>query len=126
MWSSPPATLQGWNPTSMGADEISSRARALHFSSLVFDTHADTWQRLFFEQFDLGQRDAEGCVDIPRLREGGVGAIFFALWVPVEITGRAATQRAWDLLHAVVKQIEIHGDNLALSTSSKEVLAART
>ena len=110
----------------MRADELTPRAREIHFSSIVFDAHADTAQRLFFDQFDLASRDAEGCVDIPRLREGGVGAIFFALWVPVEITGRAATRRAWDLLDAVVKQIEIHGDNLALSTSSKEVLAART
>jgi membrane dipeptidase len=109
----------------MRADELSARARAIHFSSLVFDTHADTPQRLFFDQFDLGNRDAEGCVDIPRLREGGVGAIFFAMWVPVEITGSAATQRARDLLNAVVKQIEIHGDDLALSTSSKEVRTAR-
>src|SRR6266851_1085192 len=109
----------------MCADEVSSRARAIHSSSLVFDTHADTAQRLFFDQLDLGERDTEGCIDIPRLREGGVGAVFFALWVPVEITGRAATQRARGLLDAVVKQIEIHGGPLALCVSSKEVMAAR-
>jgi membrane dipeptidase len=109
----------------MRTDELSPRAREIHFSSLVFDTHADTPQRLFFDQFDLASRDAEGCVDIPRLREGGVGAIFFALWVPVEITGVAATQRARDLLDATLKQIEIHGGDLALATSSKEVRAAR-
>lgn len=109
----------------MCADEISSRARQIHFSSLVFDAHADTPQRLFFDQFDLANRDAEGCVDIPRLREGGVGAIFFALWVPVEITGRAATQRARGLLDAVLKQIEIHSDALALCVSSKEVMSAQ-
>jgi membrane dipeptidase len=73
----------------------------------------------------LGRRDAEGCVDIPRLREGGVGAIFFALWVPVEITGAAATQRVRDLFEATLRQIEIHGGDLALCTSSKEVRAAR-
>jgi membrane dipeptidase len=109
----------------MCADEISSRARQIHFSSLMFDTHADTPQRLFFDQFDLARRDADGCVDIPRLREGGVGAVFFALWVPVEIAGGAATQRARDLLDATLKQIEIHGSDLALATSSKEVRAAR-
>jgi membrane dipeptidase len=109
----------------MRADELSPRAREIHFSSLVFDTHADTPQRFFFDQFDLGNRDAEGCVDIPRLREGGVGAIFFALWVPVEITGEAATRRARDLLAATLKQIEIHGGDMALCTSSKEVRAAR-
>jgi membrane dipeptidase len=109
----------------MRADELSSRAREIHFSSVVFDTHADTPQRLFFDQFDLGKRDTEGCVDIPRLREGGVGAIFFALWVPVEITGGAATRRAWDLLDAVVRQIEVHGGDLSLATSSEQVRAAR-
>jgi len=39
----------------------------------------------FFDHFDLAKRDLEGCVDIPRLLDGGVGAIFFALYVPVEI-----------------------------------------
>jgi membrane dipeptidase len=109
----------------MRADELSPRARQLHFSSLVFDTHADTPQRLFFDQFDLASRDLEGCVDIPRLREGGVGAVFFALWVPAEITGGAATRRARDLLDATLKQIEIHSTDLALATSSGEVRTAR-
>ena len=104
----------------MRADEISARARALHFSSLVFDTHADTPQRLFFDQFDLAHRDPEGCVDIPRLREGGVGAIFFALWVPVEIKGAAATRRARDLLAATVRQIQLHPGDLALAGSSRK------
>src|SRR5579872_3497135 len=109
----------------MRADELSAPARAIHFSSLVLDAHADTPQRLFFEQFDLAARDAEGCVDIPRLREGGVSAIFFALWVPVEVKGAAATQRARDLLAATLRQIEIHSDLLALAANSSEVRAAR-
>ena len=109
----------------MRADELSVPARAIHFTSLVLDAHADTPQRLFFEQFDLATRDAEGCVDIPRLREGGIGAIFFALWVPVEIKGAAATQRARDLLATTLRQTQIHSDKLALATNSREVLAAR-
>ncbi len=109
----------------MGVDDLSPRAREIHFSSLVFDAHADTPQRFFFDQFDLGHRDAEGCVDIPRLREGGVGAIFFALWVPVEIKGAAAKQRARELLAATLRQIEIHRGDLALCTRSREVRTAR-
>lgn len=109
----------------MTADGISDRARQLHFSSVVVDAHADTPQRFLFDQFDLGHRDAEGCVDIPRLREGGVGAIFFALWVPVDVTGAAATARAFDLLDAVAQQVEKHVDDLALATSAEDVRAAR-
>src|ERR1700683_4936617 len=121
VWGTSFTALRRWHFTSMCADELSSRARALHFSSLVFDTHADTPQRLLFDQFDLASRDAEGCVDIPRLREGGVGAIFFALWVPVDIAGPAATQRAFDLLYATFEQIRLHSADLALVTSSAEV-----
>jgi membrane dipeptidase len=109
----------------MRADEISSRAREIHSSSLVVDTHTDTPQRILFDRFDLAKRHAEGCVDIPRLREGGVGAVFFALWVPVEINGAAATKRARDLLDAVLAQVELHRDELALCASRAEVEAAR-
>ncbi len=109
----------------MRVDDISARARAIHSSSLVFDTHADTPQRLLFDRVDLTKRDAEGCVDIPRLRDGGVGAIFFALWVPVDVTGHAATQRARDLLDAVCAQVDLHSDDLVLATSSEEVRRAR-
>src|SRR5580692_3305723 len=109
----------------MCADDISTRARQIHYSSIVFDTHVDTPQRFLFDHFDLAARDVEGCVDIPRMRDGGIGAIFFALWVPVEITGEAATRRAWDLLAATVKQIEIHDADLALATSPNEIRAAR-
>jgi membrane dipeptidase len=109
----------------MPADAISLRARQIHFSSLVIDTHTDTPQRFLFDHFDLGHRDAEGCVDIPRLRAGGIGAIAFALWVPVEITGLAAARRAFDLLDAVEQQIGRHADDLALATSAAQVQTAR-
>ena len=109
----------------MPADVISLRAREIHFSTIVIDTHADTPQRFLFDQFDMGHHDAEGCVDIPRLRAGGVSAIVFALWVPVEITGPAATARAFDLLAGVEDQIRRHPDDLTLATTAGEVRAAR-
>jgi membrane dipeptidase len=109
----------------MLADRISDQARLIHFSNIVIDAHTDTPQRLLFDQFDLGHRDASGCVDIPRLRAGGVNAIFFALWVPVDITGTAATARAFDLLNAVEEQVRRHPDDLTLAASEQEVQSAR-
>jgi membrane dipeptidase len=109
----------------MHSDDIPSRARQIHFTSIVFDTHADTPQRFLFDQFDLARRDAEGGVDIPRMREGGVSAIFFALWVPVHITGSKATRRALDLLDATLEQIRHHPNDLMLATCSQDVRAAR-
>jgi len=70
---------------------ISPRARQLHERAIVVDTHDDTTQRLLFEKdFDIGKRDADGSVDIPRMREGGLDALFFSIWMPGTLTGAGA------------------------------------
>ncbi|MGB6430693.1 MAG: dipeptidase [Candidatus Acidiferrales bacterium] len=102
-------------------DEIARRARALHFDFLVVDTHVDVAQRCFFEKFDFGPRDAEGCIDIPRLREGGVGALFCAAWVPPDVTGTVAVKRAFNLLDAMREQVRRHPADLALAATVAEI-----
>lgn len=55
--------------------EVSEAARALHADALVADLHADTllWGR------DPLRRSGAGHVDLPRLREGGVGLQAFTV-----------------------------------------------
>jgi len=108
----------------MPADDIADRAHKIHFSSIVVDTHDDTPQRMFFEHFDLAHRDSEGNIDIPRMRDGGLNAIFFSIWTPVNITGPAATKRAMDLISVVRDQVQKHPQDLALCTTAAEVRAA--
>ena len=62
----------------MTTDGMTERAKRLHFSSLVIDTHADTTQRFLDGGFDFAARNELGSVDIPRMKEGGLGAIFFS------------------------------------------------
>src|SRR3989442_15114088 len=69
------------------ADDISARAKKLHFSCIVVDTPADTTQRFLDGRFDIGERSSSGSIDVPRMREGGLGAIFFSIWVPSKGTG---------------------------------------
>jgi membrane dipeptidase len=106
------------------ADDISERARKIHFSSIVVDTHDDTTQRLVDEKFDLGHRDARGHIDIPRMKEGGMGAIFFSIWMPSSITGPEAAKRALDQIDAVREQVRRHPDDLVLATTAEEVRRA--
>src|SRR4029077_14680228 len=72
------------------ADDISARARKLHFASIVVDTHDDTTQRFLDGDFNLGDRSPSGSIDIPRMKEGGLDAIFFSIWIPSKITGAEA------------------------------------
>src|SRR5580704_19257087 len=101
----------------IAVDGISERARQLHFSSIVIDTHDDTTQRFFDPGFDLGARNALGSIDIPRMKEGGFGAIFFSIWIPSKITGPEAVKRALSQIEAVHEQIRKHSGDLALVTT---------
>jgi membrane dipeptidase len=105
-------------------DDVAPRARKLHFSSIVVDTHDDTTQRFLDGKFDLGLRDASGSIDIPRMKEGGLGAIFFSIWIPSSVTGPEAVKRAIVQIDAVREQVRKHPKDLALATTTAEVREA--
>jgi membrane dipeptidase len=105
-------------------DDLAARARKIHFSSIVLDTHDDTPQRMLFEKFDLAHRDAEGHIDIPRMREGGLNAIFFSIWAPSDVNGPKGPKRAFDLIDAVREQVRLHPKDLALATTAAEIRRA--
>ncbi|HEX4002834.1 MAG TPA: dipeptidase [Candidatus Acidoferrales bacterium] len=107
------------------ARDISERARDLHFRSLVIDTHVDTTQRLLADDFNLGASHPDGSIDIPRMREGGVGAVFFAVWIPGTVTGAEAVQRALGQIDAVRRAVARHAGDLVLARSAADILAAR-
>jgi membrane dipeptidase len=108
----------------VSGDALSERARKLHFSSIVVDTHDDTTQRFLDGKFDLGTRSSAGSIDIPRMKEGGLGAIFFSIWIPSKITGPEAVDRALTQIDAVREQVRKHPNDLALATTAAEVREA--
>ncbi|HEY1424272.1 MAG TPA: dipeptidase [Candidatus Acidoferrum sp.] len=111
--------------TSLTGDSISDKARKLHFSSIVVDTHDDTTQLLLDPKFDLGGRHSSGSIDIPRMREGGMGAIFFSIWMPSKITGPVAVQKALDQIDAVREQVREYPKDLILVTTAEQIRQAR-
>jgi len=106
------------------AAQASKNAKQLHFSSLVVDTHDDTTQRFLDPGFDLAARNALGSVDIPRMKEGGLGAVFFSIWMPSKITGPEAVKRAIDQFDAVREQVREHPSDLMLVTTAAGIREA--
>ena len=109
---------------SAAGDNVSDRAKKLHFSSILVDTHDDTTQLLLDPKFDLGQRHSKGSIDIPRMRDGGLGAIFFSIWLPSKITGAPAVQKALDQIDAVREQVRNHPKDLTLATTAGQIREA--
>ncbi|HEX8763919.1 MAG TPA: dipeptidase [Candidatus Acidoferrum sp.] len=108
----------------VSADEIAERAKKLHFSSIVLDTHDDTTQRFFTKDFDLGKRNPDGHVDIPRMREGGMNAIFFSIWIDGRMLGPPAVQKALDQIDAVHENVLKYSKDLVFCRTAEEVRRA--
>ena len=111
--------------TASAAQQVSERAREVHSRALVLDTHADTTQQMILEDFDLGPRASTGHVDIPRMREGGVDALFFSIWMPGTLSGPQVVKRSLRQIDAVREQVRRHSDDLVLATTASEVRAAQ-
>lgn len=111
--------------TAGNADEISERAHKLHFSSIVLDTHDDTTQRFFSKDYDLGKQNPTGHVDIPRMREGGMNAIFFSIWIDGKIMGPPAVQKALDQIDAVHENVKKNSNDIMLALTAADVRRAQ-
>ena len=74
---------------------------------------------------DLSGRLRGGHLDLPRMREGGLSAVFMSIWVdPRRYRGERAWRRARALIATVRTFVEGHPDEVSLCTSGDEVRAA--
>src|ERR1700722_9907765 len=106
------------------ADDVADRAHKLHFSSIVLDTHADTTQRLLDGKFDIAERHADGHIDIPRMREGGLNAQFFSIWMSGKTVGPIAVKKSLDQIDAVRTMVRTHPKDLVLAVTAEDVRRA--
>jgi membrane dipeptidase len=104
---------------------VAARARDLHTRAIVVDTHDDTTQRMLFDKsFDINVRNHSGSIDIPRMREGGLDALFFSIWTPGDVTGPPAVKRALSQIDKVREAVRTHPNDLLLATSVADIRRA--
>ncbi|HKF41456.1 MAG TPA: dipeptidase [Candidatus Acidoferrum sp.] len=109
---------------SASSDSVFDQANKLTHSAIVIDTHDDTTQRLLDPHFDLAARHSDGNIDIPRMRDGGLSAIFFSIWIPGKILGPEAVKQALVQIDAVRETVRKHPNDLVLATSADDIRAA--
>ncbi len=145
--------LCGFSLSALGApvraDPLRDRALEVHRDALVVDGHNDVPTVILDFGFDLGMDGAEDHdrgywtyffapwlpgkptaerlrtdTDIARMRQGGMDASFFSIWVPPKYYDPArpelARERALAQIDAVREQIRRHPQDLALARSADE------
>jgi membrane dipeptidase len=111
------------NPVAGSGSTISAKARAIHESALVIDTHADTPQRFLDDNFDIGSTNPNdvGHVSLDKARRGNLGAEFFSIWVdPVTNPGHFA-ERTFDLIDSVYEQAAHHPDRMTMAFTVADI-----
>lgn len=92
----------------------------------VIDLHCDTPMLFRDGGYDLGQRNQHGEVDIPRLREGGVTAVFFSVYTSAfRNTELEAVQEALEIIDSIYREVGRFPSDLAIATTSEEIESLR-
>ncbi len=112
--------------------ELTERGRAVHRRGYVFDGHNDLpWTMRSqasssFAKKDISQPQADMHTDIPRLKEGNLGAQFWSVFVPADSlrTGNSLVLTI-EQIELVKAMVEKYPDTFALALTSADVEQAR-
>jgi membrane dipeptidase len=111
--------------------KLTDEALAIHKEALVFDGHNDLpWQfrekaGLSFTRLDITRdQKAQGLhTDIPRLRKGGVGAQFWAAYVPVETRKKGTAVRdTLEQIDVIRRMVRAHPETFEMAATADDVV----
>jgi len=107
---------------------LTDKARELHARSLLIDGHNDmpweirTQADSDFSKLDIAQPQKSLHTDIPRLRQGGMGAQFWSVWVPVDIGYKGeALATTLEQIELVKRMIKRYPDAFELAFSTDDI-----
>jgi membrane dipeptidase len=113
------------SPSSATEDaKLRERAVKLHRQAIVIDTHNDITSAITDRGFDMGVKDASGGTqtDIPRMKEGGLDADFFAIYVAASYARNGGSaRRALDMIDGVYEQARRHPESLEMAFTSDDI-----
>ncbi len=126
-----PATATDAGVATRSPETPEERAARVHRDAIVVDTHDDIPSVMLGSRVDIGERLAHAHTDIPRLRAGGVTALFFSVYVEGDLaehptpTGGGALRRAIDLVDLTYATVERHPRDLLLATTAADIRRAK-
>lgn len=109
-------------------ERLEQRAEEIHAEVLTLDSHVDTPLMLGRDEFDIGEHndphDGGGKLDFPRMEEGGLDAVFFAVYLgqgPLTTEGfERANQRALNIFDNIHQALDNYPDMAGLALTSDD------
>ena len=116
---------EGQSPTR--DERLWKRALAIHRQAIVVDTHNDILSMMTDDNYDLGVSSiGKYHTDIARMKEGGITAEFFSVYVDRKYaTEGGAARRALDMIDYVYRAAEKYPNDLLMSYSTADIRRAK-
>lgn len=110
-------------------ERLAKQADSIHMNILTVDTHCDTPMGIARSGFDLGVRHDEGCVDFPRMKEGGLHAEFFAAFIGQgprdDSSYNAANQSVIRTIEAIHQNVDKNSEMASIATTPEDATRLR-
>ncbi|MCA1614298.1 MAG: dipeptidase [Acidobacteria bacterium] len=115
------------SPDAPRDERLWQKALKLHRSSIVVDTHNDILSIMLDEDYDLGTPSAgKYHTDLARMKEGGLSAEFFSVYVDRSFAEKGgAARRALDLIDLVYRAAERHPNDLSMAYTAADIRRAK-
>ncbi len=108
-------------------EKLWKRALEIHRKAIVIDTHNDVTTPMTNDDYDLsGPPPVPYRTSIERMKQGGLTAEFFSLYVrPWYVAHGGAARRTLDMIDSVYRAVERHPGDLMLATSAADIRRAK-
>jgi membrane dipeptidase len=108
-------------------ERLWQRALQIHRRAIVIDTHNDVTTPMTNDNYDLsGTPPTPYRTSIARMKQGGLTAEFFSLYVkPWYVEHGGAARRTLDMIDSVYRAVERHPNDLMLATSAADIRRAK-
>jgi len=108
-------------------ERLWQRALLIHRRAIVIDTHNDVTTPMTNDDFDLnGTPPTPYRTNIERMKQGGLTAEFFSLYVkPWYVEHGGSTRRTLDMIDSVYRAVERYPRDLMLATSVADIRRAK-
>jgi membrane dipeptidase len=107
---------------------LSEEASRIHREAIVIDGHNDLpWQfrakkDLSFRTIDIARPQKDLHTDIPRLRQGGVGAQFWSAFVPSEsMKDGSAVKKTLEQIDVIRRMVQAYPDTFEMAYSADDI-----
>src|SRR5258705_1591045 len=108
-------------------ERLGKRAFDIKRKATVIDTHNDVTTPMTNDDYDLsGPPPVPYRTSIERMKQGGLTAEFFSLYVrPWYVAHGGAARRTLDMIDSVYRAVERHPNDLMLATSAADIRRAK-